>query len=968
METRQLTPSTFKQTPAQLALSCAQLCYAARHDDATYDEPLREKLTGHIAAEFKAIISCVVDQASCDALGWHKFDQKKINNNPVAVDQKSYVIGGKLDHFNERGELMLDVESVAELTTFFDSFTIKNAGHVQELNEYSGDKVSSVSNRRLAALSGGYALVGCNLAAMVSDFDEIDYFFDDADFTSDEIGNDVISMAFKVGFSYFVAANFYKYVRQSRTSDFVRMVRLSMTQALTKLATLEGFYVTKDHYYGVNELSNILLVKGNISAQASKVRRRFTLGVSLTLAAIFYTLDGFTLSFSLWSRILIAGGAGIASTAARYYSKWEQNKRKLYDKQYRMLITVAFSSRMRAELKVFGLDPVDANFILRSGTADQKRRVQVDVETYLNDHMQAILNIKSALLGGNENPSLELREELLKALKAFAKKNMMPEYIGCSYYFMLEFSFQIRQEYLNENAEMIDAERQEEFAQYLVQFVGRQDAKSISRYNQYILLDKASPLMALKEERDCIEVRVENFDNLVEDFVRRVELNALSGYEKEMFFRKFNAIYTEVQRSDKSKVAWSNKLAQLLTRIDWKERPEKYDALIKELKTFLKEPEEKKESLDEDKSQEIATNYEEVYVPTKKQILQEIQTKFPRITQDSFFGRATDVTEKSLKERMRSSPDFARQKRLRHGIYPWQEQSKQVQDNAFDAYYTKHYMEARRRVSSKKTATKIKFNWALLDQEKPFTVCGKKFSFDDGAVVREINKGFPRITQDSFFGREPKATKDSLKKIIKNSWRFTFHKYMHCNLLPWESVTQEDNDTMLDAYYRKLERQAKQTLVTKKSGGVTNFHKSCDQLFEELLEKPGMKEKHKENMTGVAESSMWSGVRSTVCASIALMFPLLPEVWEGLSSMWQRVVTSLSLSVLTGATSGLFVWWAVLRARLSKSLKRLENIPVTKEDSNKITSTLMDYSLYKSVPNGEGRTLSSDSVHSVPSS
>jgi hypothetical protein len=931
MQTRQLTPSTLKNTRAQLALSCAQLCYMARHDDIEHEESLKDTLKEHVADEFKAIISCVVDEASCKKLGFFAFsDEEKLPADPPAIGQRQYVAGGKLDHFNERNELVLDDESVTELKAFFENFKLDNEDHAHEINQYTGDKVSAVSSRRLAALSGGYAFVGCNLAAIVADTDEMDFFADDPDLTSDEVVNDVVSLGFKIAFGYFVAANVYKYIRQIRTSDFVLESRLCMIQALSKLKMLKGFDVTKKHFDDLNGLANILLVKGYISAQASKVRRRVTLAASVAIAIIFYSADISTKSLTLWLRLVIAAGFGSVSGAVRYYSKWQQNKRKLYDKQYRMPITMAFSRRVQTELSVFGLDPVDDTVVLRSSTTDKTRQVEVDVKDFIDDYSLAILSIKAAFFWGISDQSVKDREAFLDEAKCFAQKNMPPKYQGCSQYFMLEFSLQVRQKYLGENAEKLNGERQEAFGQYYIQFVARQDAKSISRYNQYILLDKKSPLTKLKEEKSKKEQRQENFSNLVDEFIGKAKENALSNYERELFFKNINAVYTEVLRSEEDKKAWSQQLASLLLSTKDDDLLQEKDSVVGELEILLNKPAEKKDGPEEAKRQEVATNCDDVYLPTEEEILQEMQAKFPRMTTNSFFGKAPKASEESVRKSMRSSLDFMRYKRHRFSIYPWQEQSNKVNDRALDAYYFKNYMQARRRVAIRKTPKQLKFNWDVLDQDAKLTVCGKDYDF---------------------------------KETVKNSWRFTYHKYQHCNILPWDKVPSPENDNMLDAYYKTLETKAKKQLITRKSGGVTNFHKSSGQLFDELLEKPGMKVKHKENMTGVLESSMWSGVRKAVAAC----FPLfLPEVVTGAGDIADEAARYAEIGGAAGVTSSVFVWHAVQRARYTKCMQRLENIPESKGGlgDSKITSTLGDYGLFSAKPSEENLARHGSSIAS----
>lgn len=968
MQTRQLTPSTFKNTRAQLAFSCAQLCYTARHDDIEYSDPLKGTLTDHVVNEFKALLSCVVDSESSKQLGLYTFsDEEQPPDSPLATNQRKYIAGGKLHHFNERNEIVLDKESIDELKAFFDEFELASDAHAHEINEYSGDKVSPVSSRRLAALSSGYAFVGCNFAAMISDTDEMDPLTDDL--TCDEIGNDAISIGFKVVFGYFISANFYKYVRQIRTSDFVLESRLCMIQALSKLKKLKGFDVTKEHYDNLNSLANVLLVKGNISAQASKVRRRATLAASVAIAIFFYSSDISTMGFALWARLLFAAGFGAVSGSVRYYSKWRQNQKKLYDKQYRMPITIAFSQRVQSELKVFGLDPVDDTVVLRSSTTDQTRWVEVDVKDFITDYRSEILSRKEACFHGKDNPSVKDCETFLKEAKRFAQQNIPPKYQGCWKYFMLEFSLQVRQEYLGEDAEKINGERQEAFGHYYMQFVARQDAKSISRYNQYMLLDKKSPLTKPKEEKSKQQQRQENFSNLIKEFLRKAQKSALSNHERELFFKNINAVYTEISRSEQDKLEWSKQLACLLIARKNDYLLEDNALAIEELEKLLNKPAEIKHAPEETKRYEIATNYDDVYVAKEDEILQEIQSKFPRITMDHLFGEVPKASEESVKKSMRSSLDFVRYKRHRYDIYPWQEQSEEVNERALNAYYVKNYMQARRRIAQRKTPKALNFNWDLLDREGvELTVCGKDYDFSERAILCEIRKGFPRITKDSIFGKAANLTQESLKITVKNSWRFTYHKYQRCGILPWDQVAEVENDTMLDAYYKTLETKAKKQLIKKQLGSVVNFHKSSDQLFNELLERPGMKVKHDENMTGVLESSMWSGVRKAIIACFPLFVPA-SAASTGAGAAADKAAKYLEASTGAAVASFAVTCHAIKRARHTKCMQRLSNIPERKEvpGDNKITSTLADYGLFSSTSSVDNQMTHGSSITSLSS-
>lgn len=917
----QLSTTSLKETSSQIALTCALFAYYAQFGDIKYNSALseQEQLTETLRVKtyLQAIISGVVDQQSRQKLGWFELIppedqaqqvlQHSNTDDPTTQLTTASVIDlaatntdslsdnhnkannyfscikhqlCKLNQFNRQNELQhLNNKAIRELRSFFDNFKLANGQHAKELNEYNGDKACPVSNRRIAAIAGVSVFAGSNIAYIVTDFDELAFLIDndlyfgeqDKALTTEYIGDSILAMTLGAVISYLIFANFKRDDKQNRATQVVAQICRTTTLGLTRVTKRKLAPRVTDNP-DINNLTQQYQLPTSEQRQTLKKLNR-----------------GFNIE-------------AIKANISAQGSKWRQR------------VTIGCKLAFATVLYTIDLTTLGLSLKARILIA-----VAVGTVSGMARYYAKLEYNKKKLWCRKWRPDTD-----------FTFKNRYQSELAV-------FGLQPTDSSILASPDLADEQRQVEVD--VESFIAtHSQTENIPRHNP----QKQNQSDYLKQLKQFAK------SNLTGEYEKYL------GYEKyfvaefifQMRVRELNQNEEEVNAE--RQVLFSSHLTKLVGREDAKSISRNHQ--YKTIAFYKKFQDSQAAEITEHPIAEIDSAIELVGdKPEQVYLADEPEVHRKMLQQSDWLNSAKHYLAPSLnlnntapdidyiKQHLRHTFGFHNYKRKRLGVMPWQKVSEQAEQRAIDAYYQKKYMQAERDIATEQTPKKRRYNFdALLSSSENYfekdivevKVCGERYQIEQREVLKEIYSHFPSPAISTVFFPPKEITAEVIKKNLQYSHRFLHfqHQQLQENTAYYKHFNKEQR---IHHYFQYQYEQALKNIIIRKAGKTTEYFKSSERLFRELLRDEKLKEKHKINMAGTLESSIISGMKNTVLSFL----PFMPELFFCGQQIGNAIANFATKCVIGTSVSSFFVYNAAktnrriknnMRSTLSEREARLE--------------------------------------------
>lgn len=898
----QLSTTSLKETSSQIALTCALFAYHAQYGDIKFDPNAtkadRVTETLRIKTYLQAIISAVVDEQSRKQLDWFYLDhseyqatqseqdlpievqddesqddesnetQALISNSTNALDSSagtdshqnvstrfSFIsrLFCKLNQFSKDNELQhLNRAAILELKAFFNNFEIANAQHAKELNEYNGDKACPVSNRRIAAVAGVSVFAGSNIAYLVTDFDEMGYVVDN-DFYFGEQDNELTAECMGNSALAMVLGAAISYLI---FANYKRDDKQSRgTQVVAQICRTTTLGLTR---VSRNELKP---TASNFDTPTLP---------SLTLTEQEKTLKTLNRNFNIES---------IKANISAQGSKWRQRvtigcklvvATLLYTLDFttlglslkaRILIAVAVGTVSGISRYYAKLEYNKKKLWCRKWRQDTDlaflNRYTSELTVFGLQPADAAVPVSPDL--ADEKRQVEIDVECF--IQSCADSGTIPLYRP---------KHESQSDYLNKLKQFAQNNLAGEYQKYL-------------GYHKYFVAEFLFQMRVKYLKQNTAEVNAERqalFSSHLTALVGREDSKSISRNHK----YKTIALYKKNQKNSEMQKAETH--------------PGQADAV-----------------------RELVTSPEDVYIATTQETHRRMLQQCDWLNSaKQYFSNSLNVVssnpdEVKVKQRLRHTIGFHAYKRKRLGVMPWEKVSENAEQLAVDAYYQKKYMQAERDIATEKTERKRVYNFKnFFDREKNIydrsievKVCGDSYKITQREIFREIYSHFPpSVTCFSSF----KSNRLSAE-LIKKHLQYTRGFVNFCHKNPKEKSVHD----LLNQYYQEQYKESIKAIIIRKAGKTTEYFKSSDRLFLELLRDEKLKEKHQINMAGTLESSIISGIKNTVLS----FMPFMPELYFCAQQVGNAVANFATKCVIGTTVSTFFVYKAAQTNREIKN-------------------------------------------------